>query len=209
MSPVLHRFVVIVGLAFGGIVGLANGTVAAPATTEEALAERTLGSPDAPVTMLDFSSLTCPHCADFHINTLPLLKTKYIDTGKLRLVFRDFPLDGNALKAAMLARCADPSRYFGFIEVLFKTQEQWGRASDPKKALAQLGALGGLPAGDFDACLDNKELFDKLVTQRKDFQNRYDVESTPTFIFNEGAAKINGALPVEKFEDVIDTLLAH
>jgi protein-disulfide isomerase len=208
MSHVLHRFVMIVGLALGWAVGLVNGAVAAPLATEAAMAERSLGRADAPVTMLDFSSLTCPHCADFHLNTLPQLKTKYIDTGKLRLVFRDFPLDRYALQAAMLARCADPGLYFGFVEVLFKTQSQWARASNPGKALAQIGALGGIPEADFDACMNNKELFDKLLAQRQEIQTKYDVQSTPTFVFNDGAEKIQGALPVEKFEEVIDRLLS-
>ena len=198
----------IAGLLAGLWLCLGIGSaLAAPATTEAALADRVLGDPNAPVTILDFSSLTCPHCADFHIKTLPELKTRYIDTGKVKLVFRDFPLDRNALHAAMLARCASPVRYYGFIEALFKTQQSWGRAADPTQALAQIGVLGGVPKADFDACLANKELEDALIKRLYEAQKQFDLKSTPTFVFNGGAAKLEGALPLEKFQEVIDGLL--
>ena len=186
--------------------GLGAARAEAP-STEAALADRVLGDPAAKVTIFDFSSLTCPHCADFHTKTLPELKTKYIDTGKLKLVFRDFPLDRNALHAAMLARCAPPARYYGFLDVLFKSQQNWGRAQDPKRALAQIGALGGVPAADFEACLALKPLEDALVQRTYEAQKRFGIQSTPTFVFNDGAEKIEGALALEKFEEIIDRLL--
>ncbi len=209
MPSLLHRFAVILGLALCCAPDLTNRAVAEPLGTQQALADRTLGDANAPVTMYDFSSLTCPHCADFHTKTLPALITKYVDTGKLKLVFHDFPLDRYALHAAMMARCANAERYFGFIDVLFKSQSQWARAADPQKALAQIGALGGLSAADFDACMNNKELSDTLIARTQEAQKKYDVKSTPTFVFNEGAAKIEGALPIEKFSEVIDHLLSH
>ena len=186
--------------------GLGAAQAGAP-STEAALADRVLGDPAAKVTMFDFSSLTCPHCADVHTKTLPELKTKYIDTGKLKLVFRDFPLDRNALHAAMLARCAPPARYYGFLDVLFKGQQNWGRAQDPKKALAQIGALGGVSAADFEACLALKPLEDALVQRTYEAQKKFGIQSTPTFVFNDGAEKIEGALTLEKFEEIIDRLL--
>ncbi len=176
-------------------------------STEAALADRVLGEANAPVTMLDFSSLTCPHCADFHTKTLPELKTRYIDTGKLKVIFRDFPLDPNALHGAMLARCAPAPRYFGFLDALFKGQTNWGRAVDPKKSLAQIGALGGVAQGDFDACMASKPLEDALIQRMFEAQKTYSITSTPTFLFNGGAAKIEGAQPLEKFVEIIDRLL--
>ena len=201
-----------VSLGFAIIVGLllaAPAAFAEPLSTEAAVADRILGDPAAPVTLLDFSSLTCPHCADFHKETLPRLKEKYIDTGKVRLVFRDFPLDRNALHGAMLARCADPKRYYGFLDVLFKSQGQWGRAADPLKALAQIGALGGVAQADFDACMANKALEEALLQRTLEAQKKYQVQSTPTFILNDGAARVDGAQPIEKFEEAIEKLLKN
>ena len=183
-----------------------GAALAEPPSTESALADRVLGDANAPVTMFDFSSLTCPHCADFHTKTLPELKTRYIDTGKLKMVFRDFPLDRNALHAAMLARCAPAARYYGFLDVLFKSQNTWGRSPDPKKALAQIGALGGVPAADFEACLATKPLEEALIQRTYEAQKQFGIQSTPTFVFNGGAEKLEGAQPLEKFVEVIDRL---
>ena len=101
---------------------------ASPLPTEEALKERVLGQANAPVTIIEYSSLSCPHCAQFHNNVLPKLKKNYIDTGKVKLVYRDFPLGGPAYIAAMMARCAKPDRYFQFLDVLFRDQANWARS---------------------------------------------------------------------------------
>ncbi|MEI8397248.1 MAG: DsbA family protein [Rhodospirillaceae bacterium] len=204
MRHILVYFTVIIALT-----GFTAGVGAAPPDTQAALADRVMGNPDAPVTILDFSSLTCPHCADFHKETLPKLKEKFIDTGKVKLIFRDFPLDRNALHASVLARCADPKRYYGFLDVLFKSQNQWGRNADPLKSLAQIGALGGVPQADFDACMKNKELSDGLLQHMFEAQKQFNVQSTPTFVLNNGAERVDGAQSLDKFEAAIDRLLAH
>jgi protein-disulfide isomerase len=173
------------------------------------LADRVLGAESAPVTIYDYSSLTCPHCATFNNETLPLLKEKYIDTGKVKLVFRDFPLDRAALQAALIARCAKPARYYGFIDVLFKSQGQWGRASDPAKALSQIAKLGGMGQEEIDACLADKALMDGMLEAAVAAQKAAKIQSTPTFVFNDGAERIEGALPLDKFEAVIERLLGH
>jgi protein-disulfide isomerase len=212
MSYLLHRLhglVVVLGLALAALPGLVIQAIAEPLDVKAALVDRVLGNPAAPVTMDDFSSLTCPHCADFHTETLPLLITKYVDTGKMKVVFHDFPLDQYALRAAMMTRCADPDHYFGFLGVLFKDQKQWVHASNPQQALAQIGALGGLSAADFSACMANKELSDAIIARTQEAQKKFDVRSTPTFVFNNGAKKLEGALPIGKFTDVIDGLLSH
>lgn len=204
MRKVLQGLVVVLGMWTVGGAALAETP-----STEAMLADRVLGDPAAPVTLLDFSSLTCPHCAEFHKETLPRLKEKYIDTGKVKLVFRDFPLDRNALRAAMLARCADPKRYYGFLDVLFKSQGQWAHAADPTKALAQIGALGGVPQAEFDACVANKALEDALLQRTFEAQKKYSVQSTPTFVLNDGAGRVDGAQPLERFEEAIDKLLKN
>jgi protein-disulfide isomerase len=178
---------------------------AAPMTVQEAMSERVLGKADAPVTIIEFASLTCPHCKDFEINTLPKLKTAYIDTGKVKFVYRDFPLDGRALLAAMVARCAPQDRYFAFLDALFRGQDSWARAQDPIQALSQVARLGGMSQADFDACIKNQALFDAIKKDALDAQSQYKIESTPTFIIN--GKKMDGAHTFESFEAALKPLL--
>src|SRR6185437_7801463 len=114
--------------------------------------DRILGKADAPITIFEYASLTCPHCADFDKETLPQIKTEWIDTGKAKLIFRDFPLDASALKAAIVARCAPPERFYGFIDVLFTQQASWGMGGDPVPSLGRLAKLGGMGEEQFRAC---------------------------------------------------------
>ena len=174
---------------------------AAPPTTEEALKDRILGDPNAPITMIEYSSLTCSHCRKFHAEILPKIKKNYIDTGKVKLIYRDFPFDQLGLLATVMARCAPPKRYFGFIDVLFQKQADWSRSQDPFGELSRIGKLGGLNPSDFDACLKNQELIDGLVEKRLEGQKKFDVNATPTFII-DGDHKIVGSQPYEEFEKV-------
>ena len=167
--------------------------------------ERILGNPDAPVTIIEYASLTCPHCAQVHNEVLPQLKERYIAPGKVRLIYRDFPLDQTALAAAALAHCAAPERYFSMLDVLFETQSNWARAGDPIGALKRLGKLGGLTEQEMDACFANQELTDGILRQRLDGQNQYDIGSTPTFIIDGKA--YSGSRDVEEFGKLIDPLL--
>lgn len=174
---------------------------------KEILADRVLGDPKAPVTIYDYSSMTCPHCADFTNETLPELKKKYIDTGKVKLIFRDFPLDQLSLRTIMMVRCAPVERFYPLVEVLYKSQAQWVRAADPMKAIAQYGKLAGMKQETIDTCVNDKELADGVLNSRLEAQSKFNVEATPTFIFNDGAATISGAQPIEKFSETIDKLL--
>ena len=178
---------------------------ASPVTVQEAMSERVLGKADAPVTVIEFASLTCPHCKDFEINTLPKLKTAYIDTGKVKLIYRDFPLDGRALLAAMVARCAPKDRYFAFLDALFRSQDVWARAQDPLQALSQVARLGGMSQTEFDACIKNKDLFEAIKKDATDAQQQYKVESTPTFVIN--GKKMEGGHSFESFEAALKPLL--
>ncbi len=175
-------------------------------TENDPLSERVLGDPDAPITILEYSSLTCPHCATFHAQTLPELKKQYIDTGKAKLMFRDFPFDAVGLRASMLARCSNPDRYFGFLDVLFKSQDKWARAQDPLKALAQTGKLAGVGQEQFDACMANETLINKLLERRMEAEQKYQVNSTPSFIISKGdvTERVEGAQPLEVFARAID-----
>lgn len=171
------------------------------------LDERVLGDPDAPVTLFEYSSMTCPHCAAFHRDTLPKLKRDYIDTGKVKIVYRDFPFDGIALRASMLARCVPPARYFDFIDVLFKNQQRWARSRNPEAALKTFGQLVGLDSAAVDACLANEELQEMILTTQLEAQERFNVRSTPTFIINNDADRVVGADDYEVFKRKIDRLL--
>ncbi len=168
-------------------------------------AEQALGNPNAPVTIIEYASLTCPHCAHFQKEVLPKLKERYIAPGKVRLVYRDFPLDQKALAASILAHCAGPDRYFGFVDVLFQTQESWATANDYVAALKQIGKLGGLTEAQMDACFADQRLTDQILQSRLDAQNQYNVGSTPTFVID--GKTYAGARDIDEFASLIDPLL--
>jgi protein-disulfide isomerase len=158
--------------------------------------DRVLGKADAPITIFEFFSLTCPHCADFEEHTYPKIKADWVDTGKAKIVYRDYPLDGNALKAAMVARCAPPERYAAFVEVLFQQQMVWGPQKDPTEALKKIAALGGIGPDEFEKCINDQELSKKIVAGEYEAQQKYGVQSTPTFFIN--GKMVVGALPYDE-----------
>ena len=170
-------------------------------STEEALADRVIGDPAAPMTIIEYASLTCPHCADFHTDTLPQLKKDWIENGKAKLIYRDFPLDKYAAAAAQIARCAPQDKYFVFLNAFYAQQQTWARSNDPLKTLTQLAALGGMSQADVDACLANEELRDGILQMRLDGQMEYDINSTPSFVIN-GKRITN--LPYDDFKELLE-----
>ena len=168
--------------------------------------DRILGNPEAPITIVEYASLTCPHCAHFTNDVLPELKKKWIDTGKAKLVLRDYPLDEPALRAAMIARCAPPDRYYGYVDIFFGAQEKWVTARDYRDALARLVKLGGMSREEFDNCLKNTALENKIVEGRLIASKELDVNSTPTFFIN--GTKFTGAPTVEEFDKALSGLAA-
>jgi protein-disulfide isomerase len=168
--------------------------------------DRILGNPDAPITIVEYASLTCPHCAHFTNDVLPELKKKWIDTGKAKLVLRDYPLDEPALRAAMIARCAPPDRYYAFVDTFFGSQEKWVTARDYRDVLARLVKLGGMSREEFDQCLKNTTLENKIVEGRLIASKELDVNSTPTFFIN--GTKFTGAPTVEEFDKALSALAA-
>ncbi len=199
----MTRFVLGIGILT--LLLAAPPAAAGNAPFAEAVAEMVIGRDDAPVTMVEYSSLACPHCAAFHRDVLPKIKEGYIDTGKVRLVYRDFPLGGLALAAAMLARCGGREKYFGFLEVLFRSQAQWSRSDNPRRELARVARFGGISQKDFEACLVNEPLMADIRERAADAQQKFGIDSTPTFII-EGE-KVLGARPFEDFRDVIEKAL--
>jgi protein-disulfide isomerase len=168
--------------------------------------DRILGNPDAPITIVEYASLTCPHCAHFTNEVLPELKKKWIDTGKAKLVLRDYPLDEPALRAAMIARCAPPDRFYAYTDMFFGAQDKWVTARDYRDALARLVKLGGMSREEFDNCLKNTALENKIVEGRLIASKELDVNSTPTFFIN--GTKFTGAPTVEEFDKALLGLAA-
>jgi len=168
--------------------------------------DRILGNPDAPITIVEYASLTCPHCAHFTNEVLPELKKKWIDTGKAKLVLRDYPLDEPALRAAMIARCAPPDRFYAYTDMFFGAQDKWVTARDYRDALARLVKLGGMSREEFDNCLKNTALENKIVEGRLIASKELDVNSTPTFFIN--GTKFTGAPTVEEFDKALSGLAA-
>lgn len=192
-------------VALVGLMGFEGGVLAEATIPADAMSERILGDPNAPVTIIEYASLTCPHCAKFHNEVLPKIKAEYLDTGKAKLIYRDFPLDGVALKASLLARCAPKERYFAFLDVLFKQQAQWSRAKDPVAALSLIGRLGGIGEKAFQACMSDETLSNFIVQQRADGQKEHSVNSTPTFVIN--GEIVQGAQPFERFKSIIENAI--
>ena len=166
--------------------------------------EQALGNPDAPVTIIEYASLTCPHCATFHTDVLPDLKERFIATGKVRLVYRDFPLDQSALAGSIVAHCGGPDRFFSYIDVLMRDQARWSRAADPRAALMSIGKLGGLSDSEIEACFADKELVDSILQGRLDAQDAYDINSTPSFVIN--GEKYSGNRDIDAFATIINGL---
>jgi len=181
---------------------LADGQMVLQITKDD----RILGNPEAPITIVEYASLTCPHCAHFTNEVLPEIKKEWIDTGKAKLVLRDFPLDEPALRAAMITRCAPPDRYYAFVDAFFAAQEKWVRSPDYREALTRLAKLGGMGKEQFDTCLKNTELENKIVEQRLKATQELDVSSTPTFFVN--GTKLAGAPTVEALEKLLSGLAA-
>jgi protein-disulfide isomerase len=164
-----------------------------------------MGKAEAPVTIVEYASMTCPHCAHFATTTLPTIKEKYIDTGKAKLILREFPFDPRAAAAFMLARCAPEERYYPLVEVLFKQQEQWAGAANAEEPLLQISKLAGFTQESFKACLTNQKLLDDVNAVRERGANEFGVNSTPTFFIN--GARYSGALSVDEMSAIIDGLL--
>lgn len=168
--------------------------------------EYTLGPADAKIVIVEYASLTCPHCAQFHTQVLPGLKKEFVETGKVRYVYRDFPLDRLALGAAMIARCAGRENFFGFIDTFYAAQGQWAGASNPLSALGNLARLGGMSQKKFDACLKNVEVQNEILRQRLEAANEFKVQTTPT-VFVDGE-RYGGGMSLDQVRTLLNRKLA-
>ncbi|MEE2955809.1 MAG: DsbA family protein [Pseudomonadota bacterium] len=164
-----------------------------------------LGKVNAPITMVEYASLTCSHCAEFHTLTLPLIKKEFIETGKVRLIYRDFPLDQVALTGSMIAHCAGKDRYFAFIQTMFAQQKQWSNDPQPIKALAQIARLGGMTKDKFEKCIKDKNVADAILQKRLDGDKQYKINSVPTILIN--GKRYSGGLTIEEFRSIVKRTL--
>lgn len=181
--------------------GLPLQALAAGVDLEAASAPRVIGNPDAKVSISEYFSMTCPHCARFHIEVLPQLKEKYIDTGKVKLEFKDFPLDQWALRASAMARCLDGKRYAAMVDLLMKKQATWARAENPFTELVKLGRLAGLSEERVQECMTDEKLLDFILNERLAATRDFDINSTPSFVMN--GRKLDGVFSFESFEEAI------
>ena len=207
-----REFVVSTGALVAAVSFLTSVPLALAQTVEELMRPGPLpdlveGKADAPVTIIEYASMTCPHCANFHKTTYAALKTKYIDTGKVRFIFREFPLDELAVAASMLARCAgkdDGARAMALIDVLFASQDKWA-TRNPVPQLQQIGKQAGITEKAFDECMKDQKLYDNILAMRERGSKEYKVESTPTLFVN--GKMVKGGVSIEELEKLMAPLL--
>ena len=170
------------------------------------LPELSLGKADAPVTIVEYASLTCGHCANFHNTVFPKIKEKYVDSGQVRFILREFPLDNLAAAAAMLTRCAGGEKTYPLVEVLFKQQEQWAFVrGNPVPELFKVAKQAGFTQESFDKCLTDQKLLEQVTSIRTKAADKFGVSSTPTFFIN--GKRLQEAPTVEAFDKALAPLL--
>lgn len=167
------------------------------------LGEQSLGPAEAPVTIIEYASMTCSHCATFHVQTYPLLKSRYIDAGKVRYILREFPLDPLSAGAFMLARCAGEGKYFDMVDTLFKQQKNWAFVQNPIPPLFAIARQAGFNEQSFEKCLSDQKLLDGIEEVRRRAQEKFGVNSTPTFFIN--GRIFRGAISIEQIEREIQS----
>ncbi len=200
-------------LALAALAGLAAApAIAADQTVpvaqlmaEPALPDLWLGSKDAPVTMIEYASMTCTHCAAFHAESWPTLKSKYIDTGKVHFVLREFPLDPLATAGFMLGRCAGPDKRNAITDLLFDQQKNWAFVDKPVEALENTVKQAGVTHDAFEACLKDQALYNKVNAERDAAGKDFKVDATPTFFIN--GVKHPGELSVEDLDKILAPLV--
>jgi protein-disulfide isomerase len=169
------------------------------------LGDKIQGDAKAPVTIIEYASLTCPHCEHFHATVYPVLKKKYIDTGKVRFIFREFPRDPVDIGAFMLARCAPADKYFAMIDVLFDQQKNWAFTKDAAKQLLMIAKQAGFTEESFDKCLSDKKLAEDIRNVGKHAYEKFKVDSTPTLFIN--GQVFRGEMTPEGMEKALAPLL--
>jgi protein-disulfide isomerase len=161
------------------------------------LEEMVMGNPNAPVTIIEYASMSCPHCAHFHETVYPDLKSRLVETGKVRFIFREFPLDALALVGSMMARCAGKDKYFAMVEMLFQQQRQWANQRW-RESLQALTKQAGMTQEEFDACLKDEQVKKGIEQISQRAAEKFGVNSTPTFFIN--GKKFSGGMEIQDIE---------
>ena len=169
------------------------------------LRDRVLGQPDAPVVMVEYASATCPHCAEFHEKVLPLIKSEYIDTGKVRFIFREFPLDKLAMGAFMLARCVPDDKYFPTIDMMFRRQQTWSKTGNPADELFRIMQFSGMDKPAFEACLKRADLSKAIFESSKKAAKDFGIKGTPAIFVN--GQMIDGHKEMTEVKAAIDAAI--
>lgn len=193
------RVMLATGLTLSAVPALAQSVDVEKLMEAGPLPEMALGDENAPVTMVEYASMTCGHCANFHKNTYPHLKSEYIEQGKVRFLFREFPLDPVATAAFMLARCASEDKYFDVVDTMFAEQRKWAFTNDPYNSMLNFAKQIGFTQENFESCLQNQELLDAINKIKNRASSEFGVSSTPTFFVN--GEKVNGAITVEQLDE--------
>jgi protein-disulfide isomerase len=182
---------------------LVTQTAAAAAADLSYSIDQVLGKPDAPITVIEYASTTCPHCATFHKTTLPKFKAEWVDTGKAKLIFRDFPTGprGLSVGASMIAHCAGPERYFGLLALIMEQQDKWMNSANPLIDLKKLAKLAGMGEEKVDECLKRQDLANAINGRAKDGNEKLGVESTPSLIID--GKVIPGAIPYDQLDKAL------
>lgn len=170
--------------------------------------DRVMGAADAPVTVVEYASLTCAHCASFHEEKMPQIKAEYIDTGKVKFVLRDMPWDNIALAAAKIARCADDEQYYSYIDAFFGNVDTWARAQNPLVELKRIARLGGMSSEEVDSCLADTTLHQQILETKRVGLEVLGVQATPT-VFVGKEASVSGNQSWDVFANAIDEALAQ
>ena len=186
------------------VVGVSLAALTAQGAHATEYKEHVMGAEDAPVTIVEYASFTCPHCARFANEVFPEVKKELIDTGKVKWIYRDYPLDGVAVRASAVAQCSGDDRYFGVLELLFKSQLTWARRNDPIEGIKQVARFAGMDGETVDKCLADEELINGIVGSRLEAEQKYNVNATPTFLID--GKTYSGEKDLKFFADKVDDL---
>ena len=195
-----------IGLLLGFLVAVSPLHAQDLPPASQILSERILGKTNAPVTLIEYASKTCSHCASFHADVLPTLKKEYVETGKVKFIYREFPLNQLDVVVSMIARCGPPGRFFPLVDLIYKTQAQWARAQDPLAEVIKIGRLAGITPETVEACLRNREIFQGIVDSGRRGQAEFNISATPAIIVN--GRPVNGNVTMDVLRPILDRAAA-
>ncbi|MAJ35793.1 MAG: hypothetical protein CBC12_11635 [Candidatus Puniceispirillum sp. TMED52] len=198
------------GMSFG-IAGLATPFLSRQGFAQDfnidaALSPRIIGDPDAPILIAEYFSMTCGYCAQFHLDTYPEVKTNWIDTGKARFEYRDFPLSELAVYAHALARAVPEAAYEGMLDILLSQQSKWAASQYPLLELQDMARIAGINEDEFSGMMNNRPYLEGIVKIAQDGYDRFEINSTPTFVINDKEV-IAGFKPYDEFEEILNRFM--